>query len=316
MEFRNKLCVAAVLCVGILGAPASNAEILEYNHAFSYTEVGSETISYGEHTAVAGYDLNMSQTVTNVVQRSGGYTPIGNSAGFYVHTATTLDALPTREYWNLGSFGSVQSNERKVKWNELNMLASWKFRDSGIQMVAGASMSTLAFIRSGFKEEAGGASFDAAVKAANPTDPYAGFSVPGVIKATDGTTYVSPAAVTEDSTNIVLNMGIRYDSTFIDPDEKTRFLMGILIGIPAYYKVENSNFPGARWVSNFKGYDVQANIGYGFKVFEDFMLSSHVEFLYKFRPQTDGVAVAGGTGVIPDVTIWNLRAALGLEWSY
>ncbi|MDX8383497.1 MAG: hypothetical protein R8M45_05410, partial [Ghiorsea sp.] len=215
--------------------------------------------------------------------------------GFYVHSATTLDALPSQEQWNVGTFGSVQSNERKVHWNELNILVSWRFQDSGYHMVAGASMSTLGFVRSGFKRDDGTAAFEASL----------------------GKTLAIPTgAVTEDSTNIALNMGVRYDSTFVNPDESSRFLAGVLAGIPAYYKVENSNFPGARWVSSFQGYDLQANIGYGFKVFEEFMLSTHVEVLYKFRPQTDGVAVAGGTGVIPDVTIWNFRTVLGLEWSY
>ncbi|MDX8384626.1 MAG: hypothetical protein R8M45_11130 [Ghiorsea sp.] len=291
--------------VGVLAAVSFSsvvqAEILEYNHASSYTEIGAETISYGEETTVSGNALNMNQTVTNVVQRSGGYTPVGKDFGFYVHSATTLDALPSRESWDISPFGIVQSNDRKVHWNELNILASWRFQDSGYHMVAGASMSTLGFVRSGFNKENGATAFEASL-----TSPFA----------------VPSGAVTEDSTNIALNMGFRYDSTFVDPDESSRFLAGVLVGTPAYYKVENSNFPGARWISNFQGYDLQANIGYGFKIFEDFMLSTHVEFLYKFRPETGKVAVGtddtGKTlyGWIPNATIWNLRTVLGLEWSY
>ena len=282
------------LCFWALCSSAS-AEILDYNHAFSYTEIGAEIISYGEKTTVSGYPLNMEAVVVNVAQRSGGYTPVSEFGGFYIQTATTLDPLSANEQWDIQPFGVVQENERKVRWNELNVLYSQLFRDSGYHLVAGASIATLSFIRSAFTKGVGATAFENAV--GTPLNIF-------------------PGAISEDSTHVTANIGFRYDSTFLDPDETSRFLWGVSAGVPLYYKVENSNFPGTTWVEYFKGYDVAANISYGFQVYEKFMLSMSAEGLYKRRPETHGIAVSGGVGRIPEVTIWNVRLAAGIEWSY
>jgi len=292
---------------GLLFAPSVQAEILDYNHAFSYSEIGSETVSYGEKTLFVGEELNMNTAVTNIAQRSGGYTPISEFAGFYVQTSTTLDPLSTTEEWILPTYGVVQRDERKVRWNELNIMYSWLFANSGYHVVGGVNIATLSFIRSYFRAGEGTPALNAYLATIYPPDPVTGDPVE--LTFSDG-------AITEDSTHMVANVGFRYDSTFLDPDETTRLLWGVSVGVPMYYKVENSNFPGVTWTSNFEGYDITANVGYGFQIYEKFMLSMSSEFLYKFRPETEGIAVTGGTGKIPDVTIGSLRLALGVEWSY
>ena len=276
-------------------ATQAQAVILDYNHAFSYSEIGTETISYGETTTVAGYQLNLSQAVTNAVQRSGGYTPLSDELGFYIQSATTLDPLPAEESWNISPFGSVQTNQRKVRWNELSVLLSWQFHETGYHAVTGMNISALSFTRSYFQRSTGTAAFEA---------------------ATASTLSLPTGSITEDSTNVSALIGFRYDSTFIDPDETTRLLGGIMLGTPVYYKVENSGFPGVRWVEYFQGYDVVANIGYGMQIHEKFLFSMHTEVIYKKRFETSGLAVAGGTGRIPEVTIWNARVTAGVEWSY
>ena len=278
-----------------LGAMPLQAKILDYNHAFSYSEIGAEIVSYGEETTVGGYPLNMEAVVVNVVQRSGGYTPVSEFGGFYVQTATTLDPLSAHEQWDIQPFGVIQENERKVRWNELNVSYSYIFRDTGYHLIAGGSIATLSFIRSNFQRGANTAAFENAV---------------------GSTLTVFPGAISEDSTHFSAHIGFRYDSTFLDPDETDRLLWGVSAGIPVYYKVENSGFPGTTWIENFKGYDLSANVNYGIQLFEKFMLSMSAEGLYKSRPETHGEVVSGGIGRIPKVTIWNVRLGVGVEWSY
>ena len=45
-------------------------------------------------------------------------------------------------------------------------------------------------------------------------------------------------------------------------------------------------------------------------------MSMSAEYLYKLRPETSGLEVSGGIGIIPEVTIHNLRLTAGVEWSY
>ena len=293
MNKLTRITGGLLLCVS--GISTAYADILDYNHASSYSEIGAELVTYAESTTVGGYPLTMSATVTNMVQRSGGYTPVSEFGGFYIQTATTLDPLSAHEEWDISPFGIIQTNERKVRWNELNAYYSWLFRDTGYQVVGGMGISTLSFIRSDFQRSTGTSAFETSL---------------------GSTLSIFPGAISEDSTHVVANVGFRYDSTFVDPDETTRFQWGISAGVPVYYKVENSNFPGTTWTENFQGYDVTGNVGYGFQLHEKFLMSMSAEVLYKLRPETSGKAVAGGTGRIPEVTVSNVRLTAGLEWSY
>ena len=267
-----------------------------HNRAFSYVEIGSETLTYGEQTSVAGYPLDMSQSVTNVMQRSGGYTPISEDVGFYIETASTLNASPAREEWNIGTFGVVQNNLRKVSWNQLDALLAWHIQESGFHVLTGVGLTTLSFTRSDFIKDAGAPAFEAAIA---PT-VYTAF----------------PGAISEDSTHVSANIGIRYDSIFVGKDDDSRLQASFIFGVPVYYAVENSQFPGVRWVEYFKGYDVSADIGYAYRIYKDFMLSTHAEVLYKTRPETSPVAVVGGQGVVPKSTALNVRLSAGVSWSF
>lgn len=266
----------------------------EYNSNFSYFELGAEVISYSEATSVAGHVLDMSKQVVNPVQRSGSYTPIGDDAGFYIQVATTLDALSATEEWNIAPFGVVQTNQRKVRWNDLSLLYASQFEYSGFHVVGGLNVMTLSFTRSNFQKSVGAPAFEASIA---PT-----------------TFSVFPGSITEDSTNVSALIGIRYDSLFDKTYDDTRWQIGLTGGIPLYYKVENSNFPNVSWTEYFKGFDVQSNVGYAFRIYKDFFMNMQLSASYKKRPETKGVAVTGGTGRVPAVTMYNIRASLGLEW--
>jgi len=303
MKKKMNMVAAAALSM-LVWTHQAQAEILDYNHAFSYSELGAEIISYGEKTQVGAGELNLNQSVVNVVQRSGGYTPVSETTGFYVNTATTLDPRTARESWDISPYGVVQTNDRKVRWNELYMMASWlPSDDSGLHYVAGFGMATMAFSRSDFT------------------------------LTTIGKTLANQeiGSIGEDSTHISANVGVKYDSTFIDPDEESRLQAGFSLGVPVYYRVENSKYSGTAWTEYFKGYDINADVGYGFQIFEKFMLSLHLDAQYKFRPQTSSENVTfkqpdpanlsqlltyTGSGFIPEATIWNVRTTIGVEWSY
>jgi len=291
----QRMIKVMVLTVG-WGLAMHSAYADDTNHSFSYFELGSETVTYGETTTVAGHKLDMSKSVTNPVQRSGGYTPIGEDDGFYIQVATTLDAISATEAWNIAPFGEVQTNQRKVRWNGMSLLYSSKFEYSGVHVVGGLNFMTLSFMRSNFQKSTGATAFEASIAP---------------------TTYtVFPGSITEDSTSASAVIGIRYDSLFSDSHVDSRIQAGITGGVPVYYKVENSNFPNTKWVEYFQGYDVQANIGYAHRIYKDFFVSLNLDVNYKKRPETSGQPVAGGTGRIPEVTMTNVRTSLGLEWGF
>lgn len=135
----------------------------------------------------------------------------------------------------------MQENRRKVSLNELNVLYSKLLKNSGQHIVAGLGISTLAFMRSNFQRGTGAPASDA---------------------ATGAILVVYPGAISEDSINVVVN------------------------------------------------------IGYGFQLLRKLMLSTSLELQYKKRPETHGIAVTGGIGRIPEVTIWNMRISAGVEWNY
>jgi len=268
----------------------------ESNPSFSYFELGSETVIYGETTSVAGHKLDMSQAVSNPVQRSGGYTPIDENSGFYIQVATTLDAISATEAWNIAPFGEVQTNQRKVRWNGMSLLYSSRFQDSGLHLVGGINFMTLSFMRSNFQKSTGAPAFETSI---SPT-----------------TYTVFPGSITEDSTSASAVVGIRYDSIFSDSAVDSRIQTGFTVGVPMYYKVENSNFPNTQWVEYFQGYDVQANVGYSHRIYKDFFVNINLDVNYKKRLETRGQPVSGGTGRIPEVTMTNIRTNIGLIWGF
>jgi len=268
----------------------------ESNPSFSYFEVGVETVVYGESTSVVGHKLDMSQAVSNPVQRSGGYTPIDEDSGFYIQVATTLDAISATEAWNIAPFGEVQTNQRKVRWNSMSLLYASKFQDSGLQLVGGINFMTLSFMRSNFQKSTGAPAFETSI---SPT-----------------TYTVFPGSITEDSTSASAVVGVKYDSIFFDSYIDSRLQTGFTVGVPVYYKVENSNFANTQWVEYFHGYDVQANVGFAFRIYKDFFMNLNLDVNYKKRPETSGQAVSGGTGRIPEVTMTNIRTSMGLIWGF
>jgi len=266
------------------------------NQSFSYFELGTESVMYAETTSVAGHKLDMSKRVSNPAQRSGGYTPIDEDSGFYIQVATTLDAISATEAWNIAPFGEVQTNQRKVRWNSMLLLYSSKFQDSGLHLVGGINFMTLSFMRSNFQKSTGAPAFEASI---SPT-----------------TYTVFPGSITEDSTSASAVVGVRYDSIFSDNYVDSRIRTGFTVGVPMYYKVENSNFPNTQWVEYFQGYDLQANVGYAHRIYKDFFVNFNLDVNYKKRPETGGQPVSGGTGRIPEVTMTNVRASMGLIWGF
>ena len=57
------------------------------NKAFSTFGLGVENISFSETTKFVGTDLKQTATTTSPIQRTSGYTPIGENAGFHLTTS-------------------------------------------------------------------------------------------------------------------------------------------------------------------------------------------------------------------------------------
>lgn len=256
--------------------------------------------------------------MTNLTQRSSGYTAVDDHFGFYITTISTLSASQRQESWTWGNYGTVQTNQRKVMLTDLEVSAAWEIFDhhfDGLQLVSGLNLNRMSFSRSGFsypKGTQGAATITAGQVvlgsfAANANGPLQQLTAGGGYLARQ------PGAVFEDSTTLLAEIGLNYDSFFSDA-QGIRFLGGIKAGIPLYYYVTNSNYPNTSWTSSFKGYNLHADLGIGFQIKDNFDFIVMGSSDYRFRPSTSVDPVTGG--VVPNITVTILRATAGLSWSF
>jgi len=269
--------------------------------------LGMESVQYSENT---GSGITASgKNMLNLTQKSLGYTAVSDDFGFYITTVSTLTASQANESWTLGQFGTVQTNQRKVMLTDLHVQAAWMVQDS-VQLLAGLGMNRMSFSRSGFtypKGTRGTATGNPILFTPDPNGPIQQLTPAG------GYIARQPGAVFEDSTSLMAEIGVNYDSFFQHTDG-LRLIGSVRAAIPVYYYVTNSNYPNASWSNAFKGYNLHADLGLGYQLKDnfDFIISASGD--YRYRPATSVDAVTGG--FVPNATITIARLTAGLAWSF
>ncbi|RMF63103.1 MAG: hypothetical protein D6743_11245, partial [Calditrichaeota bacterium] len=274
--------------------------------------LGAESVQYTETTR------NISATsprMTNLMQRSIGYTPIGKRAGFYLRTLSTITTGTTTETWSMAPFGTVQSNKRKVKLVDLGLIGSWLV-GHGVQVLGGLNINTMNFSRSAFAYPQGTQGTLTRNNAGNIVFTPTSLGDLQQLSSGGSTRYLvrQRGAIYEDQTNVVLNLGLRFDSLFLDRHAPFRFAVGGTVGVPVLYSVYNSNFPDSKWQEYFRGYDISAEIGAGVNFAKDFELMVFVTGDYRYRPETARDPATGG--FVPKNTTSIVRISGNLSWHF
>ncbi len=308
------------------------------NNSFTTFGVGIESITYQEKTLLrGGIPVETETTLTNIVQRSAGYTSVSPKIGFFLETASSLDNGTDQEGWEIAGGTIIQTNEMKIKTSELNLLGAYHLRP-GHMFTAGLDVFSLNFSRS---------------------DVHTSSKVQNA----------ALGAVSEDSFSFIGVLGYRYDSVFARPEAPLRFRCGVKASVPVYYKVYNSGSAELErqldasdnylyqpehepirdntgeiisyqhidangylineseedhYVTNIVqsdpitlenvfggGYGVGADIGLGWRLNPNFTLQFALEALYKSR---DEIKEDGFT--LPEVTVTVVRGLAGLIWSF
>ncbi|MDQ6953333.1 MAG: hypothetical protein Q9M15_07390 [Mariprofundaceae bacterium] len=285
------------------------------NQNLTLFTLGMESVQYSEDT---GSGITASgKSMTNLTQRSSGYTAVDDHFGFYITTISTLSAGQVQESWSWGNYGTVQTNQRKVMLTDLELSAAWEIFDhyfDGLQLVSGLNLNRMSFSRSGFIYPKG-TQGTVATNAAGNVLSFTPNNNGAIQQLTPAGGYIArqPGAVFEDSTTLLAEIGLNYDSFFSDA-QGIRFLGGVKAGIPLYYYVTNSNYPNTSWTSSFKGYNLHANVGVGFQIKDNFDFVVMGSGDYRFRPSTSVDPATGG--IVPNITVTIFRATAGLSWSF
>jgi len=273
--------------------------------------LGVESVQYSENTG-AGITAS-GKNMLNLTQKSLGYTAVSDDFGFYITTISTLTANQVTESWAMGQYGTVQTNQRKVMLTDLHVQAAWMIQDS-VQLLAGLGMNRMSFSRSGFTYPKG----TRGVATTNTANQVTGFrnDPNGPIQqltTTGGYLARQPGAIFEDSTSLMAEIGVNYDS-FFQHTNGLRFIGSARAAIPVYYYVTNSNYPNVSWSNAFKGYNLHADLGLGYQLKDNFDLIMSVSGDYRYRPATSVDAATGG--FVPNVTVTIARLTAGLAWSF
>jgi len=130
----------------------SNQSRAEFtNQSYSYLGLGSETLTYSETSDnFGGQTFESSFTGTNLVQKSGGYTGIGDQYGFFISTSSTLLAEEAEETWDFEGIGDVQKNQMSLKRTAIDLLGVFHFQN-GHYLTAGTRYHSATFSRYDFE---------------------------------------------------------------------------------------------------------------------------------------------------------------------
>jgi len=117
------------------------------NNSYSYLGLGSETLSYSEtDDNFGGQSFESKFTGSNLVQKSGGYTAIGEQFGFFISTSSTLLSHDAKERWDFEGIGIVQEDNMTLKRTGIDLLGAFHLQN-GHFFNAGLHYKSISFSR-------------------------------------------------------------------------------------------------------------------------------------------------------------------------
>ena len=124
------------------------------NNSYSYLGLGTETLTYSEtDDNFGGQTFKSKFAGTNLVQKSGGYTAIGEKYGFLISTSSTLLTNEAKEQWDFEGIGTVQEDNMTLKRTGIDLLGAYHFQN-GHFLNVGLHYSSVSFSRFEFSETA------------------------------------------------------------------------------------------------------------------------------------------------------------------
>jgi len=124
------------------------------NNSYSYLGLGSETLTYSEtDDNFGGQSFESRFTGTNLVQKSGGYTAIGDQYGFFISTSSTLLTNDAKEKWDFEGIGIVQEDHMTLKRTGIDLLGAFHLQN-GHFFNAGVHYKSVSFSRFEFSSTA------------------------------------------------------------------------------------------------------------------------------------------------------------------
>ncbi|WP_152609875.1 hypothetical protein [Geobacter sp. OR-1] len=324
MQFKSGRVWAGILgitlmCFSTVTGYAEEGKL--NNKPFSYFGAGNEFIEFEEHVSVGGQNLKLEANFSNPVQRSGGYIPLFKEHGLYIVTSATLSSNSAGESWDYPGIGTIQTDDSKISWNELNVAVA-RHLSPGHHLTFGFDYYTMRFTRFNFHSAPGTDAFNTLIgqnnKDANGTpNPYTTYTN-WVNSGKNGADFpgLRPEAnlstVIEDFSCLTTMLGYRYDTFFSNPNTTWRFAGGVRVGLPLYYNIENSQLPNTEFTSYLdSGYDFGADGEVAWNFSKDFALVGRVDYNHKHRNQ-----IRSGNSLIPENRVISIQSTLALNWAF
>lgn len=117
------------------------------NNSYSYLGLGTETLNYSETDDNFGGQTFISRFAgTNLVQKSGGYTAIGEQYGLSISTSSTLLTHEAKEEWDFQGIGTVQEDNMTLKRTGIDLMGAYHVKN-GHFFNAGLHYSSVSFSR-------------------------------------------------------------------------------------------------------------------------------------------------------------------------
>ncbi|WP_125782514.1 autotransporter outer membrane beta-barrel domain-containing protein [Pseudoalteromonas rubra] len=325
----NKSLVMACCLVSGTAAAAPNP-------SYSEIRLGFESIDYSEAlNDLSGLGrLTQDATVSNPTIRQLSYSGINEDWGVYIGAAATIYTGLDTETWYVNdftdpndsavkhNFGAVQTNDFKVKSNEIAMSAAYHYTRA-FQFTFGGRVFTSSFTRSNYQfAQPGAGDFDRVLQSAprGENDPVARFNLPGQNNTGEGDLEGLPGnlqsvvSTTEDQMSIIAAAGVRYDSQLKDSFKKLSWYLDAEVSLPVYTRVQNTRNIEKTLSESFNGWGLQGRAGIRYQVLDNIALMLGVDASYKER---DAISEsAGSRRSVPDIEYVNYAITAGLQWGY
>ncbi|WP_420589902.1 hypothetical protein [Bacterioplanoides sp.] len=317
------------------------------NASYSYLGVGQETLEYSESTNdFGGLKFKTKYKGSNLVQKSGGYTAVGEKYGFFLSTSSTLLANEEREKWRFPSIGVVQEDDMTVKRTAIDILGVFHLQN-GHFFNLGSRYNSVSFSRFNFSSTDRTNELNAAIFArADHSDAELTKQLNDLIakaqaanvcitnsskqcigtKQADGSYNVSledfkeakkfnPEAtsgvVFEDMASWSLLAGWGYDSYFIRKEIGMRYQFAFRVGTAIYESVLNTKNNKSLTRSFGGDWDLHALAGVGYQFRPEFGVMATLEYNMIHREE-----IRDGNVFLPVNDLKALSPQITANWAF
>jgi hypothetical protein len=292
----NKHYALCALMSSALITPIAHAK----TDSYSELDIGFDHISYEEtlsDLAQLGKDGKISQavSVTNPTLRTFSFSEINDKWGLIVKGSSTLATSVAQERWKLGSFGTIQEDEFKLKYAEIGVALAYKWR-ANTQLVIGGTFTSSSFTRSNFeKVQPGAGRFEAAISPAT-FEPAVG-------------------AVNEDQYAFLATASLRYDTRLTRKNSPWSFYSELGANLPVYVAIQNTSIPKETLTDSFNGWGIYGDVGVRYHWSEKLSLKMGLHGQYSQRKEIE-ITADNNRLRVPDINLTSLGLGLGISWLY